>query len=772
MKKSLFLFLVALFAATLCARSAGRWRSHASFNHCTYACQVGDVVYAVAGGSFFSYRPGDTEVRTYSRIEGMSDAGIEQAVYCPAAGCFFLVYGTNNIDVFYTDETLVNLPQYKNSNLKDKTIHGLSVSDTTLYMSTAAGLLPVDLRRMEFGNLYPIDGSGVRCAAQLGSYLFASTVSGRLYRGRIGDNLFDAGNWTLISSESRFQAMGTVGATLYASTPSALYTLDEEGRATQVASGACNYFNAQPTALLAGNAAQTFVGDANGRVETVSGEVPFLWLAASSAAGRYWAACDTRGLCPYTLKDGAFGLSGEAVTFNTPAENFCYYLSYTEGNRLLVAGGSLNYLGITYPGTLMYMDEDGRWTNFQSEGIAEATGLSYINLTSVAQDPSDPDHHFASSARHGLYEFRKGRFTAHYDYTNSPLASITGIQNNRREYVSTDGLTYDAEGNLWMLNNQTDTLLRVRLKGGGWRAIYSADLAGLPTCEKLLIDSRGRVWVTSRRATNQGHRAGVFQLDYGTSISSTRDDRMRFRSSVSNQDGTPYTFSNVYALAEDLDGRMWVGTDLGPFVIDDADRFLAESDYPFTQIKIPRNDGTDYADYLLSGTAITAIAIDGGGQKWFGTASGVYVMSADGLTTVAHFTTDNSPLPSNVINSIAIRRDLGTVMIGTDKGLIAYESGIRSAADKLDDDAIFIYPNPVRPDYTGPVTVTGLTADCDVKITTAGGQLVAAGTSVGGTFTWDGCDMRGKRVATGVYFVLAATANGSEGAVGRIVVVK
>ena len=190
-------------------------------------------------------------------------------------------------------------------------------------------------------------------------------------------------------------------------------------------------------------------------------------------------------------------------------------------------------------------------------------------------------------------------------------------------------------------------------------------------------------------------------------------------------------------------------------------------------MKVPRNDGTNYADYLLSGVAINAIAVDALDRKWFGTAEdGVFVTSPDGVTTVHHFTTENSPLPSNVVYSLAVNESTGVVMIGTDRGIVAYEAGTAADAVSISGDQIRVYPNPVRPGYYGRITVSGLPESADIKITRTGGQVVAAGTAVGGVFTWDGRDRAGRRVPSGVYFVMASTADGKEGAAAKITIVR
>ena len=193
----------------------------------------------------------------------------------------------------------------------------------------------------------------------------------------------------------------------------------------------------------------------------------------------------------------------------------------------------------------------------------------------------------------------------------------------------------------------------------------------------------------------------------------------------------------------------------------------------FKQIKVSRNDGTGLADYLLSGVYIKAIAIDGANRKWIGTNdNGIYLVSADGQETIHHFTTENSELPSNCIESIAVNNLTGEVFIGTDKGIASYTSDATRPAETLDENNIHAYPNPVRADYNGSIYITGLTKDCNVKIVDAAGYLINEGTSNGGHYNWDGRNSKGEKVPSGVYYILTYDENGDEGASAKILVTR
>lgn len=289
---------------------------------------------------------------------------------------------------------------------------------------------------------------------------------------------------------------------------------------------------------------------------------------------------------------------------------------------------------------------------------------------------------------------------------------------------------------------------------GSWKDFNDESIAMFPTCERMLFDSSGRLWVTSRRETAYSDD-GLYCLDLNGTFENRDDDRSQFRASATNEDGTACEFTSTSSVVEDKSGQIWFGTATGPYLIKRPDERF-DNNFTVTQVKVPRNDGTNYADFLLSGMAINAIAVDALDRKWFGTAEdGAFVTSADGVTTLHHFTTENSPLPSAVIYSLAVNEATGLVMIGTDRGIVAYEAGTAADALSISSSQIRVYPNPVRPDYYGRITVSGLPEGTDIKITRTGGQVVVGETAVGVSSPGTGATGRGTAWPSGVYFVMA-----------------
>ena len=447
-----------------------------------------------------------------------------------------------------------------------------------------------------------------------------------------------------------------------------------------------------------------------------------------------------------------------------PKYNYFYESEFLNGKLYTTGGHFLSGIaGKNYPGTVQVFDSDN-WTIYEDE-INLKTGYQYMDINCISIDPTD-ENHVAVGGRCGLYEFRNGKLINYYNKDNSPLKgaydSGKELDNN---YVLVNGIKYDRQGRLWVINSQAKGVnLLMLTKDGEWENHHQKLLedgngitwGGL---RNMIFDSRGLLWFVNTSWITQT----VFCYN-------TETNQIIAYNSYVNQDGTRYSPNFVYCVTEDKEGNIWVGTDLGPFYIDKSE--VGQESVTFQQVKVPRNDGTNYADYLLSGVSVSHIAVDGGNRKWFVTNGiGAFLISADNMTQVSHLAVENSPLLSDQIYSVAINHQTGVVYFLTENGLCSYRSDATQPTQEMTKDNVYAYPNPVTPDYSGLITIVGLSYDADVKITTSNGVLVAEGRSNGGSFTWDGKDRKGNRVASGVYMVITATSNGEKGTVCKIAII-
>lgn len=766
--RRLILFFLMSFVLVQAYPQNNRWTIYAAYHDASKCVSVGSKIYVLSDGGLYSYDYEDMDVVTYDKSGVLSDNGIFDISYCSEEKTLVIVYNNGNIDLLYDDGSVYNMTDFKNKTAGDKTINDIYVNGKNMYMSTNYGLLIVDIAERIFSKTYTLD-YGINSVAVDGNFIYAATDNG-VYKGNTADNLQDKSKWSVITKNAIDEFIDFNGK-LYSLTSSGVFSIDKSTFAmTNISKFSAKYWSICNDMLLLSDASSLYSVGTDGKMTILDGKGI---RTADYAGNTYWCACGTDGLKGMSLKDGKFTENVSSVIPDSPMRNYSYFLRMTPENRLLVAGGSFNYNGQSFPGTLMKY-ENQSWTCFDEETPIATVGKSlYVNVTDIAQDPNDSEHHFAGSASDGIFEFKDYKMVNHYDYRNSPLQSILPSSSRPNAYVWITGLEYDKDGNLWMLNNQTDTIVRILKNDGKWAALYYSEIKDIPTLDQVLFDNRGWAWINCRRTTNNPvNYAGVFCVDTKGTLENTADDSRKFITRFSNQDGVAYSPDLFNCIAEDLDGNIWFGTDKGPFVTYSPEDVFDNGFY-FTQVKIPRNDGTNLADYLLSDVNITCITIDGGNRKWMGTSgNGVYLLSSDGIEMIEHFTTENSPLISDNIESIAIDGSTGEVFFGTDAGLVSYLGTATDPAGSLSDDNIKVYPNPVRPEYTGRIYITGLMRDTDVKIVSASGYLVNSGTSVGGEYTWDGKNKGGKRVASGVYYVLAADAEGNSGAVAKILVIR
>ena len=456
-----------------------------------------------------------------------------------------------------------------------------------------------------------------------------------------------------------------------------------------------------------------------------------------------------------------------------PNNNYFYESKFA--NNLLYTTGGFFLSGLAdlmRPGTVQVWDGND-WQVYEDH-LETTTGYDYIDINCIDYDPTDISH-VAVGGRCGLYEFQNGKLLKYHNQQNSPLkGAMDGSNELGNKYTLVHGVKFDKQGNLWVLNSQANATSLLELKKNGeWESHHSSLLTdntnmSLQGLRGMIIDSRGLLWFCNSHWNNPA----LFCYNFDN------NNLQRF-DKFTNQDGTNYVIGGgVSCVCEDLQGNIWVGTSQGPFMIERSEveqvagSGTGTASVVFQQIKVPRNDGSNFADYLLSGVSISSIAIDGGNRKWFCTnGAGAFLISADNMEQLQYFTAENSKLLANNVMSCSINQQTGEVFFLTENGLCSYMSDAAQSNPEMTKDNVYAYPNPVTPDYTGLITVTGLSLNADVKILSSSGKLIAEGRSNGGLFTWDGNDRNGHRVASGIYMVVTATSDGKKGTVCKIAVI-
>lgn len=276
-------------------------------------------------------------------------------------------------------------------------------------------------------------------------------------------------------------------------------------------------------------------------------------------------------------------------------------------------------------------------------------------------------------------------------------------------------------------------------EGNLWKTLT---INQIPSNSTDVIDQYGYRWQTSGQTLR---------------VTDPTTNRTRFYFAGKGAGGLPT--SNVNSIALDRDNLLWVGTDNGVAVIvttRDIFTTASEAYTPFFQNR-----------RLLLQEVINKIVVDGGNRKWIATQNGLNLFSASADEQILNFTEENSPLPSKNVIDLAIDSTSGEIFVLTENGLLSYRTD--SSEPSEDFNSAKIFPNPVRPDFQGVLTVSGLRENTAIKITDTAGRLIYETKSNGGTASWD---LQNHRAATAIYMVFCVADDGSESFVGKVAVLR
>ena len=748
----------------------GQWREHLPYRQGISVAYAGNKTFCATESGLYSTDHEDQSLERLSKINGLSDVGFSSLAYDESTNTLIIAYSNTNIDLLQ-DNTIYNLPDIKNKPiLGNKTINNIHVDNGRAYLACGFGIVVLDLLKQEVEDTYYIGDNG--------AHVFVNDLD-------INDELVlaatDEGLYTAPSSSvflANYQEW-SVDSTLPLANYNTIAALGDKilvNRKVEAHDtiywkdfGAWNYFDTTSFEIVQSiesmNGAFTIASDRE--IDAIDVDFNSYWHTGGyptldrgcrpsqivfDSDGSLWVA---------DVEIGLVKISGDYI-----CDHFAINGPYTIGasdihvwdSRLFVASGSItSSWGNTYSLSGIYHFEEENWNRVSIE-TAPDVGLFY-DVARVKVNPQDSRISYASTWGTGLVELYEGVPVALYDALNSVLLPTAGSENN----VRIIGMEFDTDGNLWISGSETgDDLLYCKTPGGDWHSFYFGSVAPtFSTFGDIVIDDIGQKWII-------GHRGvGLIVFNDGGTLANTGDDQMK---KLTQSLGNGNMASNdINAIAKDLDGEIWVGTTNGISVFYSPEAVFDGGDFDSQQILIEQ-DG--YVQNLLENETVTDIAVDGANQKWIGTSgAGIFLMSDDGTEEIHHFTTENSPLFSDAIVSIAVDHLTGEVFIGTDKGIMSYRGSATYGGNSVDDYDVVAFPNPVEPNYDGPIAIRGLVRDSDIKIADVAGNVVFATSAEGGTAIWNGKNPSGVRARSGVYLVFASNEDGKEALVTKILLV-
>lgn len=739
------IFLAVLFNASAQEIPIGTWQDHLSYKSSVAVTYGNGITYCASESALFSYNNDDGSIERLNLVSGLSDIEITNVKFNSYNNKLIVAYKNGNIDIIDANKKITNLNFIKNNSSisGSKSVNKILFNNNLAYLSTGFGIVVLNTDKNEVADTYLYGNLGAfintNAVAFDNNYIYAATNNGVFFANKNSFNLADYNEWSQLSSLSnqKYSNIVNYNGTLVVSTDSPNWESDSAYYFNGTTWIKINNIGLNINKLETFNNKLLIVGSGVGIYNTNFIQEDVLYTHGGSFGidaadvhldenNTYWIADKNNGLLKQ--KDN---WNVSQIIPDGPNTSASFALDVNEDALWVVSGGYEGYR----MSNLFNIRKNYEWVQTPKNMYNPQNGNQIFNFVSVLSNPSNTSQVFIGAWGGGLLEFNNDVFTNFYNAQNSVLDSTSFGS------TSVSGMAFDKNNNLWVTSSYGDKVLAVKTPSNNW---YNFKLNGTmvdySVLTKVVVDKNDFVWILDSKS-NKTHI-----LKHNNTFDDVSDDDKIILPINDSREITTFI--------EDLDGEMWFGSNQGVGVIyNPSNVFSGETIQP---IYIQQDGQTQL---LLESERITAIAIDGANRKWIGTqTSGVYLLSDDGTEEIFHFTKENSPLFSNNIYDIKINNKTGEVFFATEKGLISYKSTATEAQDDFSN--VFVYPNPVREDYHGVIAIRGLVKDTDVRITDISGNLVSQTKSLGGQAIWDGKDLNGNRVQTGVYMVFNASPEG------------
>ena len=743
----------------------GNWRTHMPYQDVIGVEKLGSKIYAATQYELFTYDTEDNSLQILNKINSLSDIGISTISRNPALDLIVVAYTNANIDLIDQEGNVYNMSDIKDKNiLGNKTINDVVFKGERAYFACGFGIVVYDLRRQEVVDTYYIGNNGsavnVTDIAFFNNRIYASSDNGLYYADENSATLANFSSWTfdntLLNPHLPYNEMVAFGGKLLLNYTENIYDKDTlfvfDGQEW-------SYFDPtyktnkremrvnQGKLLISCYGVVDVFDEAFQNVDRIyGGGIMSLHpnAALMDSAGVYWLADQKLGLVKSIGNN-----SVESLCPNGPYSKNVFELSSFGKHVWIATGGHSSIWAPVYSKNGVCHFDGNWWTNLNYTTIPALDDERIHDCVCCATDPMDTTVTYVGTWGKGLLKFKSNEYVDRFDESNSSLQPWT----QATEYTLVSGVAFDSHGNLWVANSGANNQLSVMERNGQWHSYNMGGTNSGIDISYMVIDGNNYKWILMRSGND--NKIMVFN-DNGT-IEDTSDDQVRSLRCVAGQGGI--SGSAVNCLAVDRNGAVWVGTDSGPCYFGDTRKLFTDSQYDASVVLVPRNDGTGQADPLFDEVNVLSIAVDGNNNKWFGLETGVYQMSPDCRTQLLYFNTDNSPLLDNSVKTMVINDD-GEVFFGTDLGVISYRGSATPGGSTNTD--VVVYPNPVRPGYTGYVGIKGLVEDALVRITTVDGAFVTELIAEGGQAVWDCTTLDGQKVRPGIYMVFISTYEGKE----------
>lgn len=741
--KLVFLFLFVGKVVFAQQPGIGQWQVHLPFFNASSVDMNEEEVFCATSGGLLTIQKNTKELQKFSVLDGFASSDIKLVNWNTSTKQLLIVYQNSNIDALDKGK-LHNLPEiFNRNNLGRKNINAVFFKQELAYLSTAFGIVVYNLARKEVRDTYFFTENGVPLevfeSVILGDKIFAATSSG-IYEANANDLLIDFSRWRKHSTNQLYpggicRSVVDFNGKLYGLFNSQIYVFENnQWMITSI-------FGVDVAKLKVVN--NKFITIAPFRVIVYDSQ--FNQLRNIQNTNVFNSVKDVALLGEEVLiadnKIGLVGFKPDASFVNyTPAGpqiKIVKDLSSLNQQLVIAPGGFSDTYSPLFQNLGFTEFKRGEWKNYNEQSNPFLSPIRDITVIHPSATKT-----YLGSFVNGLL-VKEGENFKLFNQQNSSLQTTLGDAAT----IRVSGIAEDQTGNIWVSQFGVSSPLSVLKKDGTWQAFSFQDVlpGSFIEAKGLLVDDASQKWLMIR---NRGllifNGSQAKTLGFGTNLLPGGD---------------------VLSIKKDLKGALWVGTDRGIAFIESP-----EDAFSNVEVEIPTLTENGFIRPVLSQEQINCIAIDGANRKWIGTNNGVWLFDEALRKQVLNFNTSNSPLISNRILDIEVEAESGEVFIATDGGLMSYRGDATAASSKLSE--ITVFPNPVRPGYTGLIAIKGLTEQARVKITDISGALVYQTVAKGGLATWDGRKFNGDAVSSGVYLILIVAEDGADTTISKLMIVR
>lgn len=773
MKKIVFILFTILFTSVYGQQNNQLWASYYSYNNIVDITQSANRVYGAADYAMFYQNLATNELKTITSVDGLKTETITCAHHSTTYNKTLVGNSNGLLLVINPDNTIVSrvdIIEETTVQANKKRINHIYEYEGKAYIATDFGIAVFNLATSEFGDTFYLGPDGaevpVRQSTVHNGYIYAACgENAGIRRAPIANpNLNDFSQWQQFTSGAWWSYIVNHEGTLVGGDYASLYRFDNFGNPLFITSLGAELFDVRSAGGFLVATIYNNVRLFNGQllqefsIGPIPGETtPTIYSCATVIGGQLFIGTSGKGMFATSLNS----LSFSNITPNGPERSNIFSLEKSNNALWAVFGGYSYYYEPDYSqfGISKFTPGQGWKTIPYTEIEAANEGQPVQSLSDIVVNPRNQNEVYVGSFQSGLVKVVDDQVEEVYTPANTNANGNVGLQSlvdpSSPAYrsVRVNGMAYDKEGNMWMMNTRVPKPLKVFKTNGTWQSYSFEDIMQNTfngEYGKMVIDKNGTKWIPS-----------------------IGDGLIGFNEKLSNKfvlikmdNNMPTNYARCVAI--DNRNQLWIGTQKGLRVLRGVDRFLTQDEINVNEIII-MDDGL--AQELMYEQFITDIKVDGANNKWIGTATaGAFLVSPDGQQTLFHFTKTNSPLPSNNINDIEIDPATGEVFFATDKGMVSYQGTSTKANDDLSQ--VYVFPNPVRPGFEGDVNISGLIDKANVKITDIEGNLVYETTSEGGTVLWNQRAFGKHKVASGVYMIFIASEDGTETKVKKVMIVR